>query len=72
MACGSCGKRSQARKIAASVNKNDLMGGYKYLTQKQINIRLEVYKKRFCAACNDKSKCDYSLYLKCTKKDEQL
>lgn len=63
MACGGCGKKKK-RPIKASAEK-DLMGGYKYLSDRQIKTRLEAYKKRYCSDCNSRYDCDYTMYLKC-------
>ena len=66
MACGSCSKK---RRATTPITKDsDLMAGYKYLTDRQINARLEVYKKRFCSTCGNRYKCDYKSYLTCTKR----
>jgi hypothetical protein len=64
MACSGCKKRREGRNNPITKD-GDLMGGYKYLNDRQIKIRLEVYKKRFCRDCNDRYKCDYNMYLKC-------
>ncbi len=63
MACKGCGKRQMTRKIV----KNGIMGGYKYLTDRQIKARLEVYKKRYCSDCDKRYECDYEMYVKCKK-----
>jgi hypothetical protein len=63
MACGSCGKKR--RSISRDTVEKDLMGGYKYLTDRQIKARLEAFKKRFCANCSSRYECDYTMYLKC-------
>ena len=62
MGCSGCGKRH--RKPA---NSTDVMGGYKYLTDRQIKARLEVYKKRYCKKCAKRYECDYQNYVKCKK-----
>jgi hypothetical protein len=63
MACKGCGKRQVSRKIT----KTDVMGGYKYLTARQIKARLEVYKRRYCSDCDKRYECDYEMYVKCKK-----
>lgn len=65
MACGSCTRRKPQNKDG----KYDVMGGYKYLTDRQIKARLEVYKKRHCSNCVDRYRCDFVVYTNCTKKD---
>jgi hypothetical protein len=67
MACGGCQKKRAAAAAAGKITENDLMGGYKYLTDRQIKARLEIYKKRYCPNCDNRYKCDYSLYVKCKK-----
>lgn len=64
MACGSCKSRRRALH-----NKYDVMGGYKYLTDRQIRARLEVYKKRYCSDCENRYKCNYEMHVNCKKKD---
>ncbi len=62
MGCG-CGKRRPP-----PVNQeNGVMGNYKYLTDRQIRARLEVYKKKFCQACERRYQCDYPMYVECKK-----
>jgi hypothetical protein len=68
MACGGCRKKAAVR-VASKITKDgNLLGGYKYLSRKQINIRLETYKRRFCKDCGDRYSCDYESYLKCSKR----
>lgn len=62
MACKGCGRKARMPK------HKDVMGGYKYLTSKQINSRLEVYKRRFCRDCADRYECDFPMYQSCTKR----
>lgn len=61
MGCSGCGKRHR------KPNSTDVMGGYKYLTDRQIKARLEVYKKKYCKSCDKRYKCDYQNYVKCKK-----
>jgi len=63
MACGGCSKK----KVVRGVNKDDVMGGYGYLTDRQIRARLEVYKKRYCKDCGKRYECDYKMYVECKK-----
>jgi len=56
MAC--CGKRS--------TQPFSVMGGYKYLTNSQINARLEVFKRIYCKACSERYNCNFDIYNKCT------
>lgn len=68
MACGGCGKRRAARQVATkNIKKDDVMGGFGYLTDRQIKARLEVYKKRYCPDCSKRYECDYSSYVECKK-----
>ena len=45
----------------------DIMGGYKYLNDRQIKARIEVYKKKYCKDCNRRYECGYSSYIECKK-----
>jgi hypothetical protein len=66
MACGGCGRRHVIKH-----NPDDLMGGYKYLTDRQIKARLEVYKKKYCKDCKNRYKCDYVMYVNCKKSEKK-
>jgi hypothetical protein len=61
MGCKGCGKRR-----AAKSSKN-IMEQYKYMNDRQLKARLEVYKKRHCADCDKKDKCNYEMYVACQK-----
>jgi hypothetical protein len=63
MACGGCGRRH-----AAVHNKEDVMGGYKYLNDRQIKARLENYKRKYCKSCDRRYVCDFAMYQECQKK----
>lgn len=67
MACGGCAKRQAAKSSKAINVENGVMGGYAYLTDRQIRARLEVYKKRYCRNCNNRYQCDYKMYVACKK-----
>ncbi len=62
MGCG-CRKK----KSVPITREYDVMGGHKYLTDRQIRARLEVYKKNFCKDCGKRYKCDYPTYVNCKK-----
>jgi hypothetical protein len=63
MGCGSCGARRK------ELNENyDIMGGYKYLSDRQIRARLEVFKKKFCHNCNERFNCNYEMFITCNNK----
>jgi hypothetical protein len=68
MGCN-CGRRTKApAKVSQSVSKAaGVMGNYKYLTQKQIAARLEIYKRRYCKDCANRYKCDFVMYQTCKK-----
>lgn len=66
MACSGCGRKRQARR-AAQKSGDEVMGGYKYLNDRQIKARLEVYKKKYCKGCNKRYECDYQSYVECKK-----
>jgi len=68
MACGGCGRRHQANNVQRQNSEDqNLMGGYANLTDQQIKTRLEVYKRRYCAACEKRYTCDFGNYLACRK-----
>ena len=55
MACGSCSKRRQVSSNSRAVNAEDydITGGVSInsLNAKQIQARLEVFKRKFCKVC---------------------
>jgi hypothetical protein len=69
MACSGCGKKRAAR-AARSIAKNgdEVMGGFKYLNDRQIKARLEVYKKKYCSDCENRYECTYEIYSGCKKR----
>ena len=64
MACGGCSKRRNVQRSPIGT-KDSLMGGYKYLTSRQLRARLEVYKKNNCKSCENRYKCDYGMFANC-------
>jgi hypothetical protein len=64
MACGGCGRKRAVRNAPAG-SPESLMGGYKYLTARQLRARLEVYKKNNCAGCEKRYQCDYGMFTAC-------
>lgn len=73
MACGSCsGKRRTPPNInTANPEDYDLAGGMdiRSLTDRQIQARLEVFKRKFCKTCKIRYSCNYSNYLECKGKN---
>ena len=71
MACGGCSKRRAARKTRQIAreksDREDLFGGYSSLNTRQIKVRLELYKKRYCKKCIKRYECDYEMYVNCKK-----
>jgi transposase len=69
MACGSCSKRRRKTPIdnVSRSEDYDLTGGMdiRSLNARQVQARLEVFKRRFCKTCNDRYSCDYPSYIKC-------
>jgi len=65
MACRGCSKRKKVN--AEVVKRNEVMGGYGHLTDRQIKARLEVYKKKYCKDCDKRYECDYVSYVACKK-----
>lgn len=66
MACGGCSKR-RGNRSSASPEGYNLTGGVdiKSLNDKQIQARLEVFKRKFCKKCSLRYSCDYVSYLGC-------
>lgn len=68
MACGGCKKRAARRSANRTITRDGgVMGGYKYLNDRQIKARLEIYKKKYCPDCDNRFKCDYNMYVSCRK-----
>lgn len=61
MACGAC----KNKKRNPITKEEGVMGGFKYLTDRQLKARLELYKRKYCKDCSDRFECDYKNYLKC-------
>jgi len=61
MGCSGCGKRRAAR------TSGNIMEQYKYLNDRQLKARLEIFKKRNCQKCEKKERCDYEMYVACKK-----
>ena len=64
MPCGGCAKRRAVRNAKPGTPES-VMGGYKYLTQRQLRARLEVYKKNNCPNCEKRYECDYGMFVAC-------
>jgi hypothetical protein len=68
MACGGCRAKAARRSANRNITEKDgVMGGYKYLNDRQIKARLEIYKRKYCQDCDERFKCDYSMYVGCKK-----
>jgi len=65
MACGGCSSKRRTNKVN-DVSKN-LFGGYKYLSNKQIEARLASYKRINCKDCDKRYECNYPSFLACKK-----
>lgn len=65
MACGGCARRNAAK--SAPITRKNLLGGYSGLNDRQIRARLEVYKKNNCKDCENRYKCDYTMFSNCKK-----
>ena len=69
MACGSCSKRRQVPPNSRAVNAEDynLTGGVSInsLNARQIQARLEVFKRKFCKTCVSRYDCTYVTYVDC-------
>ena len=69
MACGGCQKRAVGQLVVRQ-NKEDenIMSEHANLTTRQLNSRLEVYRRRYCGSCSKRYSCDYEIYVSCRKK----
>lgn len=69
MACGACSKRRRTPPNSRAVDPKDydLTGGMdiRSLNSRQIQARLEVFKRRFCKDCSARYDCTYSTYIDC-------
>lgn len=59
MGCSGCGKRRAHR------SSKDLKERAKYMNDRQLRARLEVYKREHCKECEKKEKCTYEVYVAC-------
>lgn len=73
MACGSCkNNRRTPPNINTTNSENyDLTGGMdiRSLNNRQINARLEVFKRKFCKNCSFRYDCTYTTYIECKGKN---
>lgn len=65
MPCGGCSSKRRARQEAAQSYVYDVMGGKKYLPERQLKARLETYKRIHCKNCDNRYKCDFGMYSAC-------
>jgi transcriptional regulator NrdR family protein len=68
MACGGCSKkRNNVNQGVTSPDKYNLTGGVdiRSLNDRQIQARLEVFKRKFCKSCSQRYTCNYESYLSC-------
>lgn len=68
MACGACSKRRRLPPNDATVSRDyDLTGGVSInsLNSRQIQARLEVFKRKFCKTCGFRYECTYTTYIEC-------
>lgn len=74
MACGGCSKRRASRSVTKDISVNnankELFGIHKYLSNKQIETRLSIYKRKNCKDCEKRYVCDYAYFLICKKGEE--
>lgn len=66
MACGGCAKRRRVQ-TGPLDSPETLKGGYKYLTDKQLKARLEVYKRNNCTSCEKRYECNWGMFVECKK-----
>ena len=69
MACGSCSKRRRIppNTVVTDSREYDLTGGVSIniLNSRQIQARLEVFKRKFCKTCSARYECNYVMYIDC-------
>lgn len=65
MACGGCNSKRKYTNKVNDVSKEDLFGKYKYLSNKQIEARLDSYKRKNCTDCDKRYECNYTSFLAC-------
>jgi len=66
MACKSCNnKKNKVNNIKPE--EYDITGGVdiRSLNSRQIQVRLEVFKRRFCRSCSFRYDCTYLTYIDC-------
>jgi len=66
MGCN-CGHKRNIKILTSSRPHFTVMGNYKYLNDKQINKRLQMFKNIYCKECVDKQICNYERYKTCKK-----
>ena len=64
MGCGSCSKKSKYTNKVTDISQ-ELFGGYKYLSNAQIEARLASYKRHNCPNCERRYDCNYASFLIC-------
>ncbi len=68
MGCGACGRRGRSSNSRATKPEEyNLTGGVdvRSLNHRQINARLEVFKRKFCNDCKIRYDCNYTIYMDC-------
>ena len=69
MVCGGCAKRRGARQDDVTPDYKRIFGNYKYLNHRQLQARLERYKRDFCKDCQDRYECGFEKFVKCKHVD---
>ena len=67
MACGSCNRKRNITAQKRKMMEESVLGGYKYLPERQLKARLETYKRKYCKDCKKRYDCDYPSYVQCKK-----
>ena len=69
MVCGACSKKRRIPPNTRALvpEDYDLTGGVdvRSLNNRQIQARLEVFKRKFCKTCTFRYDCTYTTYLEC-------
>lgn len=65
MACGSCGRRKEYSLNNDNLASAIVFGNNIYLTNRQLNARLENYKRNYCKECLERYTCDLTRFVGC-------
>lgn len=67
MTCGGCGRTVRKHIDKENIELYKVFGNYKYLNDRQLKARLDVYKKRNCSGCEKAEVCEIGMFISCKK-----